>query len=87
MLGCTITAVNGITSNVEIVWIRDGEEIRTASAGTPFVAMDSAVYSDTYTIPLLSTDDDGKEYRCEVTINSTSPVEANDSVVLDVMGK
>jgi len=80
--------VNGITSNVEFVWSRDGEELRTANASAFFIAMDSVVYTDTYTIPsLLSTDDDGTEYRCEVTINSTSPVEANGSVVLDVMGK
>jgi len=87
MLDCNVTAVNGITSDVEFVWSRDGEEIRPAIAGTRFITMDSVTYTDTYTIPLLSTDDDDTEYRCEVTINSTSPVEANDSVVLDVMGK
>ena len=48
---------------------------------------DSSVYTDTYTISPLSIDDDGREYQCEVMINTSPPVMTTGSVTLDVMGK
>ena len=45
----------------------------------------SVSYTDTYTISLLSTTDDGREYQCEVVINSSPPVMTDDSVTLNVM--
>jgi len=47
----------------------------------------SLIYRNTYTIPLLSTDDDGREYQCDVMINTSPPVMASGNVTLDVMGK
>jgi len=50
--------------------------------------MDSSlIYTDTYTITLLSTDDDGREYECEVVINASPVVTANNNVALNVMGE
>ena len=44
----------------------------------------SVVYTDTYTIAELSTDD-GREYRCEVVINSSPPVMGFSGVTLNVI--
>ena len=79
-LECNVTTVRGITSRVDIIWSRDDVELnRTIS---PAMINSSLFYS--YTISMLSTDDEDREYKCTVEINN-SPVAA-DSVTLDVMG-
>ena len=47
----------------------------------------SLIYTDTYNISQLGTDDEGREYQCEVVINTSLPVMANGSITLDVMGE
>ena len=120
-LECTVTAVRGITSRVDIIWSRNGRElerIEGSSDGTELERMEgssngtelegssdgiileriegvsvgsttdnSVVYTDTYSIPQLSTTDDGIDYQCEVVINTSPPVMAYNSVRLDVVGK
>ena len=54
---------------------------------SPTVMDSSLVYTDTYNISQLSTDDDGREYQCEVVINTSPLVMANGSITLNVMGK
>ena len=87
ILECNVTAVRGITSRVDIIWSSDGTEIDMMEGVNVSSTTDnSVVYTNTYNISLLSTTDDGREYQCEVVINTSPPVMANDSVTLDVMG-
>jgi len=87
-LECSVTTVRGITSTVDVVWSSDDTELeRMEGVIVSSTADNSVVYTDTYNISQLSTTDDGREYQCEVVINTSPPVMANDSVTLDVMGK
>jgi len=86
-LECSVTTVRGITSTVDIIWSSNGTELeRMEEANVISITNNSVVYTDTYNISQLITTDDGREYQCEVVINSSPPVMANDSVTLDVMG-
>ena len=86
-LTCNVTAVRGITSSVDIIWSSDGREVDGMEGVSVSSTTDnSVVYTDTYNISQLNTTDDGREYQCEVVINSISLVMAIDSVTLDVMG-
>jgi len=85
-LECSATTVRGINSTVDIIWSGDGTELeRVEEVNVNYTTNNSLVYTDTYTIPHLSTTDDGREYLCEVVINASPPVVANDSVTLDVI--
>ena len=87
-LECSVTAVRGITSRVDIVWSSDGTEIeRMEGVSVSSTTGNSVVYTDTYIISQLNTTDDGREYQCEVVINTSPPVMATGSVTLDVMGE
>jgi len=87
-LECSVTTVRGITSRVDIIWSSDGTElermegINVSSSTTD----NSVVYTDTYYFSQLSTTDDGREYQCEVVINTSPSVMDNDSFRLDLMG-
>jgi len=84
---CSTTTVRGITSRVDIKWSSDGTELKRIDSVTVSSTTDNLlVYTDTYTISQLSTTDDGREYQCEVVINTTPPVVTENSVILDVIG-
>ena len=84
---CNVTTVRGITSRVDIIWSSDGRELeRMEGVNFSSTTDNSVVYTDTFNISQLSTTDDGREYQCEVVINTSPPVMANNSVRLDVMG-
>ena len=86
-LECNVTTVRGITSRVDIVWSRDGDAVeRMEVVNISSTTNNSVLYRDTYTISLLNTTNNGTVYHCEVVINTSPPVMANDSVTLDVMG-
>ena len=86
-LECNVSTVRGITSTVDIIWSSDGSELeRMEGVNVSSTTDNSVVYTDTYNISQLSTTDDGREYQCEVVINTSPPVMANNSVRLDVMG-
>ena len=86
-LECSVTTVRGITSRVDIIWSSDGRELERMEGVIVSSTTDNAVvYTDTYNISQLNTTDDGREYQCEVVINTSPPVIATDSVRLDVMG-
>ena len=79
-LECSVTTVRGITSNMDFVWSSDGIELqRLTEVNASFTSNNS-----TYTIPQLSTTDDGRVYQCEVVINTSPPVIATVNVTLDV---
>jgi len=70
---------------VDIVWSRDDGILESITGVNSNFSGDSyAVYLASYTIPLLSTIDDGRVYQCEVVINTSPPVTATGNVTLDV---
>ena len=82
-LECSVTAVRGITSRVDIIWSRDGTEVkRMMEISFSSTTGNMVMYTDPYTISQLNTTDDGREYQCEVVINTSPPVMATGSVTL-----
>ena len=82
-----MTTVRGITSRVDIIWSSDGRELERMEGVNACSTIDnSVVCTDIYNISQLNTIDDGREYQCEVVINTSPPAMANDSVTLDLMG-
>ena len=87
-LQASITTVRGITSTVDIVWSSNGVELeRTEGLNHSSTTNDSVLYTEFYTIPQLSTLDEGRAITCHVIINSLTPVTATDNVTLNVTGK
>ena len=83
-----ITTVRGITSRVNIVWSSNGIELnRTEGLNHSSTTNDSLLFTEFYTIPQLSTLDEGRTITCDVFINAMTPVTATDSVTLNVTGK
>ena len=86
-LECSVTTVRGITSRVDIVWSSDGIEIEKIEGVNVSLSWESAeIYSASYTIPILNTTDNGRVYRCEVVINTSPPVTAENNFTVDVIG-
>ena len=86
-LECEVTTVRGITSRVDIVWSSDGAVLRRRNNVTVPPMDNTPVYMDTYNSPPLNTSDDDRVIQCEVVINATQPVDASNTITLDVMGK
>ena len=87
-LTCSVTAVRGITSSVDIIWRSGGEVLNRTNNTSPTMRDSSLVFTDLYTIPqlwLCSVDQD--VYQCEVVINTSPSVIATDNVRLEVMGE
>ena len=83
-----MTAVRGITSKVDIIWSSDGREVERMEGVSVISTLDnSIVYTDTYTISQLNTTDNGREYQCEVVINTIQKKSAKDNVSLNAIGE
>ena len=88
ILESTITTVRGITSRVDITWSSNGSELkRIEGLNHSSIANDSVIYTDFYTIPQLSTLDEGRTLMCNIFINTISPVTTTDNITLNVTGK
>ena len=88
MLKCDVTTVRGITSRVDMLWSNNGVEINSIK-GVNFssVTNDSVLFTNTYVVSQLSTADENREYQCNVSLDTTSPVRATDIVILNATGK
>ena len=86
-LQCEVTTVRGITSRVDIVWSSNGAELERMNNVSSTTMDNSLVYTHSYTISQLNTTDDGRMIQCEVVINASPSVIANDSITLDVIGE
>ena len=87
-LESSITTVRGITSRVDIVWSSDGVELKkTINANISLTINDSELYEDAFSIPLLSTSDDGRIIQCKVVIMTNPSVFAINNITLEVTGK
>ena len=62
-LECSVTAVRGITSRVDVVWRRNGFTFeRTEGVRVNSVTKDTLEFTDWYTTTQLNTNDDGITY-------------------------
>ena len=86
-LQCEVTTVRGITSRVDILWSSGGTELQRMNNVSSTIMSNSLVYTDSYTISLLSTTDDGRVIECEAMINANTLVQSSDNITLDVIGK
>ena len=87
-LESSVTAVRGITSRVDIIWRRNNNMmLRRTNNTTPTMMNNSLVYTNNYTITLLSTDNEDRGYYCEVVINASPVVIATGNTRLDVTGE
>ena len=87
-LESNITTVRGITSRVDIAWSSNSLQlIRIDGLNLSSMTNNTVFYTEIYTIPQLSTLDEGRTITCDVYINAMTPVTANDNVTLNVTGK
>ena len=83
-LVCTVTAVRGITSSVDIIWTSGGVVVvrrvlnLTAAAD---VEHDHAIYTDLFE-KSLSAIDNRRVYECTVMIDSHQPIYKSDEITL-----
>ena len=83
MLECNVTIARGINNrSVDIMWsVSNGTVIKTINGA---MNNTSQVYTDIYTIPVLSEDDDEEDYVCEGVLNASTLVMSEDSITLNV---
>ena len=81
-LACHVIVSRSIISSVDITWSRDGT-ILSMTIGAIGVNL---LYTSYYNISLLTTNDTGKVYECDVVINSSPPVVQNETFELKVNG-
>ena len=87
-LDCTVTAVRGISSSVDIIWTTGGRVVRRVDNITADIEKDdSTIYTDSFEISSLSAIDNGREYQCTVVINANQPVYSSDQITLNFPGE
>ena len=85
-LQCEVITVRGIISRVDIVWSSGGMELERMNNVSSTAMDNSLVYTHNYTISQLNTTNDGGVIQCEVVINTSPSVMANDNITLDLNG-
>ena len=68
-IDCTVTAVRGISSSVDIIWTTGGRVVRRVYNITADIEIDYAIYTDSFEISSLSIIDNRKEFSCTVVVN------------------
>ena len=86
-LQCKVTTVRDITSRVDIVWRSGGTVLQRIDNVSSTMMSNLLVYTNSYTISQLNTTDNGRVIQCEVVINSSPLVTANNNITLNVTGK
>ena len=69
------------------MWSSDGTVLRRINDTTATTMNNSLLYNDSYTISQLSTTDDGRVIQCEVVINTSPSIMANNNITLVVTGE
>ena len=73
---------------MDIQWNSNGSNLKIIKRlNHSSTTNDSVTYTGFYTIPQLSTLDEGRTLMCDVIVNGASPVMATDGVKLNVTGK
>ena len=86
-LDCTVTAVRGISSSVDIIWTTGGSVVRRVDNITADIENDYAIYTDSFEISSLSAIVNGREYQCTVVINASPPVTNSNQTMLIFAGE
>ena len=86
-LDCTVAAVRGISSSVDIIWTTGGRVVRREDNITADIKDDNVIYTDSFEISSLSAIDNGREYQCTVVINANQPVTSSGQFTLMFTGK
>jgi len=81
-LACYVIKSKGIVSSVDITWSNNGTILSRTLGATDV----NLLYTSYYNISLLTTNDSGKVFKCDVVINSSPPVIQNDIFELNVNG-
>ena len=81
-LDCTVTAVRGVSSSIDIIWTTGGVELRRVEDIMADIENDAVIYTDSFEISSLSAIDNGREYQCTVVINASQPVYSSDQFTL-----
>ena len=86
---CEATVTRGVTSLVDIVWSRNnGTEILQRVDGVNSTLRDDMlVFTDNYTTPVLTEDDNSMIYACTVSINAIVITSENDFFTLALHSK
>ena len=82
-LDCTVTAVIGISSAVDIIWSVDGRIVRIVNDTSATIRNNSAIYTDSLLLPELTVLDNGRTYQCRFLINKNPPAIFVGSILLD----
>ena len=69
-LGCNVTTVMGVSSSVEIVWIKNGTIVEETSDGRIRIFINDNVHTSILQFLYLSEDDES-DYTCNATIRDT----------------
>ena len=84
-LECNVSAENEIPTRIDFTWSANSSVLRNSEGVT---ATDNLqIYTDTYNISQLSTEDNGRIMICEVVISSVPLVVVSNSITLNVIGK
>ena len=86
-LDCTVTAVRGISSSVDIIWTTGSRVVRRVEDIMADIENYSVIYTDSFEISSLSAIDNGREYQCTVVINASQPVYSSDQFTLIFTGE
>ena len=87
VLNCSVTAVRGISSSVDIIWSTGGIVVSRMENVIPNIENDSTIYTDSFEISSLSAIDNRREYQCTVMINASEPIYNSDQITLMFNGK
>ena len=82
-----MTTVRGITSRMSFIWSSNGTVLKVEEVNIQdYTLQNLNIYSSTYTIALLGTEDDRKSYQCKVLIDAHPQIIEFGNVTLDVTG-
>ena len=85
-LYCTVAAVRGISSSVDIIWTTGGRVVRRVNDTVANIENDTTVYIDSFEISSLSAIDNGRVYQCTAVINASPQVFGSDRITLNFDG-
>ena len=85
ILECRVRVENEMVNTVDIIWSSKNIILETVEGVT--VANNSQVHVDTYNITQLSTEDNGRAYKCEAIVSTSPLVAVSDDILIDVTGE
>ena len=85
-LKCDITTVKGINDSMDIIWMKNNEEILRENDKVGYSKGTSTLYTSLYNITLLKMIDDDITYYCQAVINTSPSVNNSDNFTLNVIG-